>query len=71
MKLSEPRTWENRMRVFDYCYEEDSSVAVKHIFTCNFEDLQAEATRLFQRVQLDVEMGWQEVESAVAKGSCS
>lgn len=68
MKLGEPRTWENRMRVFDYYYEDNGSVAVKHVFTCNFENLQAEATRLFQRVQSDVEMGWQEVESAVAKG---
>jgi hypothetical protein len=59
MKLSQPKTWPDNMRVFHYHYDDVGSVAIKHIFTCNLDALQAQATGLFKQVQSTVELKWQ------------
>jgi hypothetical protein len=49
-------TWRDGMRTILYDIKKGTKVIMKHIFTCNLVDLQAEPTSLFRDFQMSVQL---------------
>lgn len=46
----------------------DKGACVKHIFTGPYEDLKVQATSLFLQIQENIELGWQNISTAITEG---